>query len=74
MLDELGTQDDFTTDRPDAYKSTAPSVALNDDADARPAPRHFLRVNIGFMDGHAKALRLEQFYTNQTPPDKWFAP
>ena len=74
MLAELGTQDDFQTDRPDAYKSTAPSIALNDDADARPAPRHFKRVNLGLMDGHAKAFRLEQFYTNQTPPDKWYTP
>ena len=74
MLAELGTQDDFQTDRPDAYKSTAPSAAMNDDADARPSPRHFGRVNIGFMDGHAKSLRLEQFYTNQTPPDKWYMP
>ncbi|MBV9849314.1 MAG: hypothetical protein JO250_06475 [Armatimonadetes bacterium] len=47
---------------------------LNDQFDARPAVRHTQRANVGFMDGHVKALRLEQFYTGQTPPDKWFTP
>ncbi len=74
MLGELGTRDDLKTDRPNAYKLTAPSHPLNDDADARPAARHFQRANLTLMDGHQKAFRLEQFYTSQTPPDKWFTP
>ncbi|HLK60836.1 MAG TPA: hypothetical protein VKU00_30005, partial [Chthonomonadaceae bacterium] len=74
MLGELGTEDDLKTDRPDAYKMTAPSHPLNDAVDARPAARHFQQVNLTWMDGHQKATRLEKFYTNQTPPDKWFLP
>ena len=74
MAAELGTQDDFKTDRPDAYKATAPSHDLNDGADARPAGRHSQRANLTLMDGHEKAYRLDQFYTNQTPSDKWFTP
>lgn len=74
MLGELGTEDDFRTVRPDAYKLVAPSYPLNDEADARPAARHFDRVNLAFMDGHQKPMRLDQFYVNQTPPDKWFLP
>jgi hypothetical protein len=74
MLGELGTQDDLKTDRPDAYKLTAPDFPLNDEADARPAARHFQRATLTWMDGHQKPSRLEQFYTNQTPPDKWFTP
>jgi len=74
MLGEVGTGDDFRTDRPDRYKLVAPGSALNDEADARPAARHFERVNLAFMDGHQRPLRLEQFYLGQTPPDRWFAP
>ena len=74
MLGEVGTQDDLQTDRPDAYKLTAPSYPLNDSADARPAARHFQRTNLALMDGHQKPFRLDQFYINQTPPDKWFLP
>jgi len=74
MLGELGMQDDLKTDRPDAYKLTAPDFPLNDEADARPAARHFQRVTVTWMDGHQKPSRLEQFYTNQTPPDRWFTP
>ena len=79
MLSELGTGSpgnlaDLTTPRLGAYKLTVPDVDLNDAADARPAPRHFQRANVGLMDGHVKALRLEQFYTNQNPPDEWFCP
>ena len=79
MLGELGVGSlgnlaDLTTPRLGAYKLTAPDVDLNDQYDARPAARHFQRANVGFMDGHVKALRLEQFYTGQTPPDKWFTP
>ena len=74
MAAELGTNDDFKTARADAYKATAPDYPLNDDADARPAVRHFQRSNLTLMDGHQKPFRLEQFYTGQTPPDKWFTP
>lgn len=74
MTVELGTADDYFTDRPNAYKSPPPSFPLNDDADARPAARHFHQMNIGFMDGHQKLFRFEQFYFNQTPTDKWYTP
>ncbi len=74
MLAEIGTQDDLATPRENAFKLTVPDGVLNDDADARPAARHTQRVNIAWMDGHVKALRLEQFYTGQTPPDKFFTP
>lgn len=74
MLGEVGTADDFQTPRENAFKLTAPDSDLNDPADARPAARHAGRVNLAFMDGHVKALRLEQFYTGQTPPDKFFTP
>jgi prepilin-type N-terminal cleavage/methylation domain-containing protein len=74
MLGEIGTEDDLTTDRPDRTKMVAPGSPLNDDADARPAARHFERVNLAFMDGHEQPLRLDQFYLHQTPVDRWFAP
>jgi prepilin-type processing-associated H-X9-DG protein len=69
---KLGDLTDVTTERLGAFKLTAPDVGLNDEFDARPAARHFSRANVGFMDGHAKALKREQFYVGQTPPDKWF--
>ena len=79
MLGELGTNDDLMTSRraatgADAYKLTAllPFGTLNDQYDARPSARHTNFVNLAFMDGHVKALRLEQFYVGQTPLDKWF--
>ncbi len=74
MLGEIGTADDFQTPRENAFKLTVPDGDLNDPADARPAARHSSRANLAFMDGHVKALRLEQFYTGQTPPDKFFTP
>ncbi len=74
MLGEVGTADDLKTSRPDTYKLTAPSFPANDDDDARPAARHFDRVTLAFMDGHVKPLRLNQFYTGQTPADRWFLP
>ena len=74
MLGEIGTADDLQTPRENAFKLTIPDGDLNDPADARPAARHAARVNLAFMDGHVKALRLEQFYTGQTPPDKFFTP
>ena len=74
MLGEIGTGDDFQTLRENAFKLTVPDGNLNDGADARPAARHTLRVNLAWMDGHVKGLRLEQFYTGQTPADKFFTP
>lgn len=77
MLSELGVgsagnRADLKTVRAGAYKLTVPDVDLNDQFDARPAARHFAHANVGFMDGHVKALRLEQFYVGQTPPDRFF--
>jgi prepilin-type N-terminal cleavage/methylation domain-containing protein len=83
MIGELGTQDDLTTSRPNAFKLTVPDDDLNDQYDARPNARHFARCNLTFMDGHSKAMRADQFYgisngvgtvftANQNPPDLWF--
>ncbi len=74
MLGEIGTGDDLVTPRENAFKLTVPDGDLNDQADARPSGRHTQRVNLAWMDGHVKPLRLEQFYTGQTPPDKFFTP
>lgn len=74
MLGEVGTADDFKTVRPDTLKMVSPASAINDDEDGRPILRHLERCNLGFMDGHAKAMKMEQFYRGQTPPDKWFTP
>lgn len=73
MLGDVGTQDDLRTDGPDAYKIAGPAFPLSSVADARPSARHFGRyVDIAFMDGHAKPLSLEEFYTGQAPQDRWF--
>ena len=74
MQGDIGTEDDFTTPRPDTLKLTAPGSALNDDEDARPSVRHTGRCDLGFMDGHGEHLFLNQFYTNQNPTNKWFMP
>jgi prepilin-type N-terminal cleavage/methylation domain-containing protein/prepilin-type processing-associated H-X9-DG protein len=74
MLGDVGTEDDFTTLRPDTLKMIAPGSEINDDEDARPIARHNQRCNLGFMDGHAEPMRLDQFYTNQNPTNKWFTP
>jgi prepilin-type N-terminal cleavage/methylation domain-containing protein len=74
MLGDLGTEDDFKTLRPDTLKMVAPGAGINDDKDARPFVRHLQRCDLGFMDGHAEAMRLEQFYRNQTPTNQWFSP
>ena len=71
---KIGTLSDLTSPVADAYKLTVPDVDMNDQYDARPAARHNGLVNVAFMDGHQKAMRLEQFYVGQTPPDKWFCP
>ena len=77
MLGELGAGkvDDLTdiiTPTLDAYKLTVPNTDMNDQYDAHPSTRHTSRANLAFMDGHIKSLRLEQFYVDQAPPDKWF--
>jgi prepilin-type N-terminal cleavage/methylation domain-containing protein len=77
MLSELGvgslTSDtDLVTPVYGAYKLTVPDVAMNDQYDARPAARHFQRANVACMDGHVKSMRMEQFYTGQSPVDLWF--
>jgi prepilin-type N-terminal cleavage/methylation domain-containing protein/prepilin-type processing-associated H-X9-DG protein len=74
MLGDVGTEDDFKTLRPDTLKMIAPGSDINDDADARPIARHNQQCNLGFMDGHAEPLRLNQFYTSQNPTNKWFMP
>jgi prepilin-type N-terminal cleavage/methylation domain-containing protein/prepilin-type processing-associated H-X9-DG protein len=74
MQGDIGTEDDFVTPLPDTLKLTAPDDDLNDDEDARPSTRHAGRCDLGFMDGHGEHMRLNQFYTNQNPPDKWFIP
>jgi prepilin-type N-terminal cleavage/methylation domain-containing protein len=74
MQGDIGTEDDFVTPRPDTLKLTAPGSSLNDDEDARPSTRHLGRCDLGFMDGHGEHLLLNQFYTNQTPTNKWFLP
>jgi prepilin-type N-terminal cleavage/methylation domain-containing protein len=74
MQGDIGTEDDFVTPRPDTLKLTAPGSDLNDDKDARPSTRHLGRCDLGFMDGHGEHLLLNQFYTNQTPTNKWFLP
>jgi prepilin-type N-terminal cleavage/methylation domain-containing protein/prepilin-type processing-associated H-X9-DG protein len=74
MLGDVGTADDFKTLRPDTLKMTAPGSILNDDEDARPIARHNQRCDLGFMDGHAEPMRLDQFYLNQNPTNKWFTP
>jgi prepilin-type N-terminal cleavage/methylation domain-containing protein/prepilin-type processing-associated H-X9-DG protein len=74
MQGDIGTEDDLVTARPDTLKMTAPGGDLNDDEDARPSTRHTGRCDLGFMDGHEEQLYLAQFYLNQTPTNKWFAP
>jgi len=74
MMGDLGTGDDFLTPRPDTLKMVAPAGDINDDKDARPFARHSARCDLGFMDGHAAYRTLGQFYTNQTPANRWFTP
>jgi prepilin-type N-terminal cleavage/methylation domain-containing protein/prepilin-type processing-associated H-X9-DG protein len=72
MLGDVGTEDDLKTPRLNAFKMTVPDDDLNDPFDARPAARHFGRTNLVMFDGHAQGKRLEQFYVNQSPADRWF--
>jgi len=74
MLGETGTTDDPRVQVPDVFKMVEPSDDIDDDDDARPAARHSERASVGFMDGHSKAMRLNDFYYNQSPADKWFTP
>lgn len=74
MMGDLGTEDDFQTPRPETIKMVAPDGDINDAKDARPAARHSSRCDLGFMDGHSSPMRLGDFYTNQTPADRWFSP
>jgi prepilin-type N-terminal cleavage/methylation domain-containing protein/prepilin-type processing-associated H-X9-DG protein len=74
MLGDMGTGDDYQKPVGDVLKMVEPGDDLDDEDDARPAARHFARVNIGFLDGHVKPMRLGDFYVNQTPLDRWFAP
>jgi prepilin-type N-terminal cleavage/methylation domain-containing protein/prepilin-type processing-associated H-X9-DG protein len=74
MMGDLGTANDLTTPRPDTLKMVAPDSDINDDKDARPFARHSSRCDLGFMDGHASNKPLGQFYTNQTPPNRYFSP
>ena len=74
MLGDVGTEDDFKTVRPDTMKMIAPDSDINDDEDARPIARHNQSCDLGFMDGHAEPMRLNQFYLNQNPTNKWFTP
>jgi prepilin-type N-terminal cleavage/methylation domain-containing protein/prepilin-type processing-associated H-X9-DG protein len=74
MLGDVGTEDDLKTARPDTLKMIAPGSVINDDEDARPNARHNQRCDLGFMDGHAEPMRLDQFYTAQNPTNKWFTP
>lgn len=74
MMGDLGTDNDLVTPRPDTLKMVAPGSDINDDKDARPITRHTGRCDLGWMDGHAEALRLESFYSNQTPTNRCFAP
>jgi prepilin-type N-terminal cleavage/methylation domain-containing protein/prepilin-type processing-associated H-X9-DG protein len=74
MQGDLGTEDDFKTPRPDTLKLTAPGSELNDEKDARPSVRHTGRCDLGFMDGHCEHPLLTQFYTGQSPTNRWFLP
>ena len=74
MQGDTGTDDDFVTQLPDTLKLTAPASTLNDEEDARPSTRHSSRCDLGFMDGHGEHLRLQEFYLDQNPTNKWFTP
>lgn len=74
LMAETGTQSDLRTERADAYRVVPQNIRLTDEADARPAARHYARAQVSFADGHLKSLPLAAFYTRQTPPDRWFRP
>jgi hypothetical protein len=72
MISELGAEDDLMTPRPNTLKVVAPDDQINDVFDGRPIFRHFAFDNVGFFDGHSKAMRKEQFYVGWSPADYWF--
>jgi type II secretory pathway pseudopilin PulG len=74
ILGDVGTEDDMKTLRPDTSKMIAPDSDINDDEDARPIARHNQKCDLGFMDVYAEPMRLNQFYLNQNPTNKWFTP
>jgi prepilin-type N-terminal cleavage/methylation domain-containing protein/prepilin-type processing-associated H-X9-DG protein len=75
-LGDLGTENDLLTLRPDTIVMLAPSSDLKDNQDdadsARPSIRHSNLCDLNFLDGHVESMRLSQFYSGQTPEDKWF--
>lgn len=79
MMGDLGTSDDFVTQRPDTLVMLTPDDDLKEQDEhygnyARPSVRHGQRCNLNFVDGHVESRRLDQFYTKQDPEDKWFDP
>jgi prepilin-type N-terminal cleavage/methylation domain-containing protein/prepilin-type processing-associated H-X9-DG protein len=75
-LGDLGTENDLVTPRPDTIVMLAPSSDLEDNQDdadsARPSLRHANLCDLNFLDGHVESMRLNQFYSGQTPEDEWF--
>jgi len=75
-LGDLGTANDLLTPRPDTIVMLAPGSDLKDNQDdadsARPSVRHSNQCDLNFLDGHVESMRLNQFYSGQTPEDKWF--
>jgi prepilin-type N-terminal cleavage/methylation domain-containing protein/prepilin-type processing-associated H-X9-DG protein len=83
LLGEVGSKNDLQTPKPNSFKMVAPDDDEDDPTESRPIARHIGRVNLGFFDGHSKAMRLDQFYgnstgvgmsfvANQNPVDLWF--
>jgi len=72
MISELGAEDDLVTPLPNTLKVVVPDDDINDIYDGRPIFRHFDTDNLGFFDGHSKAMRKEQFYVGWTPADYWW--
>ena len=72
----MGTANDLLTPRPDTIVMLAPGSDLKDNQDdadsARPSVRHSNQCDLNFLDGHVESMRLNQFYSGQTPEDKWF--
>ena len=56
----------------DDGKHLLPPSYADADCWGRPDPTYAEGVTVYWADGHAKRLRLGQFYTNQNPVDKYF--
>lgn len=56
----------------DDGKYLLPPSAADTDCWGRPAPLHAEGANVSWLDGHVKWARPGQFYTGQTPPDRFF--